>query len=148
MNRYAVAIILQAELRAWRNRITKGNPVRVVGLALFALFAGIVFGGSLFGIAFAAGEALPSARDATVAGGGERHGRGAVPRVEPHHPAVLHRDQAPPGLLEPGLDPAASRLAAVGVARPCVERSDQRGCRTGPRVDRPHFRPRGRPVVV
>src|SRR5438132_508160 len=68
MNRYAVAIILRAELRAWRNRITKGNPVRVVGLALFALFAGIVFGGSLFGIAFAAGEALPSARDAILAG--------------------------------------------------------------------------------
>ncbi len=68
MNRYAVAIILRAELSAWRNRITKGNPVRVVGLALFAFFAGIVFAGSLFGIAFAAGGALPSARDAILAG--------------------------------------------------------------------------------
>ncbi|TMC85839.1 MAG: hypothetical protein E6J06_02570 [Chloroflexi bacterium] len=68
MSRSAVEIILRAELRAWRNRITKGNTVRVVGLALFVFLAAIVFGGSLFGIAFAAGEALPSARDAILAG--------------------------------------------------------------------------------
>jgi len=68
MSRYAVAVILRAELRAWRNRITRGNSLRIVALVLLGFFGGVVFGGSLFGVAFAAGEALPSARDAILAG--------------------------------------------------------------------------------
>ncbi len=68
MNRSAVEIILRAELRAWRNRIAKANPIRIVGLALFAVFTGIVFGGVLFALAAAAGHLLPSARDAMLAG--------------------------------------------------------------------------------
>ncbi|OLB90404.1 MAG: hypothetical protein AUI15_24935 [Actinobacteria bacterium 13_2_20CM_2_66_6] len=68
MSRSAVAIIIRAELRAWRNRLARGNAARIVGIALVVLFGGIVFGGSLFGIAFAAGGALPSARDAILAG--------------------------------------------------------------------------------
>src|SRR5437016_12260821 len=68
MSRSAVAIIIRAEIRAWRNRIARGNAARIVGIALVVLFGGIVFGGSLFGIAFAAGGALPSARDAILAG--------------------------------------------------------------------------------
>ncbi len=68
MNGSAVAIILRAELRAWRNRISRGNPLRVVGLGIFAFFVALVFGGSLFGVAFAAGGALPSARDTILAG--------------------------------------------------------------------------------
>jgi ABC-2 type transport system permease protein len=68
VSRYAVAVILRAELRAWRNRITRGNSVRIVALVLVGFFGGVVFGGSLFGVAFAAGAALPSARDAILAG--------------------------------------------------------------------------------
>ena len=68
MNRSAVEIILRAELRAWRNRIAKANPLRIVGLALFAVFTGIVFGGVLFALAAAAGHLLPTARDAMLAG--------------------------------------------------------------------------------
>jgi len=68
VNRSAVEIILRAELRAWRNRIAKANPIRIVGLALFAVFTGIVFGGVLFALAAAAGHLLPTARDAMLAG--------------------------------------------------------------------------------
>ena len=68
MNRSAVEVILRAEWRAWRNRIAKANPLRIVGLALFALFTGIVFGGVLFVLAAAAGHLLPTARDAMLAG--------------------------------------------------------------------------------
>src|SRR2546423_3003197 len=68
MRRLAVGIIVRADLRAWRNRITRGNSLRVVGLALIGLLGAIVFGGSLFGLAFAAGSTLPAARDAILAG--------------------------------------------------------------------------------
>lgn len=68
MNRSPVGIILRAEARAWRNRITKSNPLRVVGLAIFGLLTGTVFGGFLFAIAAIAGHLLPAAREAMLAG--------------------------------------------------------------------------------
>jgi len=68
VSRSAVGIILRAEWRAWRNRIAKANPLRVVGLVVFALLGGTVFGGFLFALAAAAGHLLPSARDAMLSG--------------------------------------------------------------------------------
>ncbi|HEV2140136.1 MAG TPA: hypothetical protein VGT01_03010 [Candidatus Dormibacteraeota bacterium] len=66
--RSALAVIVRAELRAWRNRVSRSNPARVVGLAIFGLLAATVIGGSLFAVAVAAGHLLPSARDAILAG--------------------------------------------------------------------------------
>ena len=68
MNRATIAIILRAELQAWRNRIRTGNRARVVGLGILGSVAALVFGGSLFGVADAAAQFLPSARDAILAG--------------------------------------------------------------------------------
>lgn len=63
----AVSIIVRAEIRAWRNRLL-GNSGRAVGLAILLALGGLVVGGSLFGVAFAVGSFLPSAREAVLAG--------------------------------------------------------------------------------
>ena len=68
MNRSAVAVILGAELLAFRNRLTKGRPGRLV-LILILLFAGaIVFGGFVFSAGLAGAQFLPQARDSMLAG--------------------------------------------------------------------------------
>ncbi|HSS61924.1 MAG TPA: hypothetical protein VLK30_10760 [Candidatus Limnocylindrales bacterium] len=68
MNRSTVAIILGAELRAWRNRISRGNRARIVGVAIFGSGAAFILGGTLFAVAFATGHSLPSARDPVLDG--------------------------------------------------------------------------------
>lgn len=68
MNRSAVAIILGAELHAWRNRLFKANAGRTAVLGLFILVGGFVVGGAVFGLAAAASGFLPYARDPMLAG--------------------------------------------------------------------------------
>ncbi len=68
MNRSAVAIILGAELRAWRNRLFKQRPGRTVLLVIFLLVAGNVFVGAAFAVGVAAAQFLAGARDALLAG--------------------------------------------------------------------------------
>ncbi len=63
----AVTVVIRAEMRAWRNR-ARASPGRVVGLALLIGVGTLILGGTLFGVAFAAGGALPSARDSILAG--------------------------------------------------------------------------------
>lgn len=67
MTRSAVAIILRAEVRAWRNRIA-GNAARAVGVAVIGGLSALVIGGSLFALAFFAGQLLPASRDAMLSG--------------------------------------------------------------------------------
>lgn len=68
MNRSPVAIILGAELRAWRNRLVKSNAGRTALLGLFVLVGGFVVGGAVFGVAAAASQLLPYARDPMLVG--------------------------------------------------------------------------------
>ena len=67
MTRSAVAIILRAEVRAWRNRIA-GNAARTAGIAVLGGLSALVIGGSLFALAFFAGRLLPASRDAMLSG--------------------------------------------------------------------------------
>lgn len=68
MNRYAVSIILAAELRAWWNRLTKTRPGRAVTLAIVVSLATLIFGGFVFSGGIAAAQFLPEARDSMLAG--------------------------------------------------------------------------------
>lgn len=68
MNRSSVAIILHAELLAWRNRLFKAGAGRSAALGLFLLLGGIVVGGTVLGGADAASQFLPSARDPMLVG--------------------------------------------------------------------------------
>ena len=63
----AVAIILRTELRAWRNRLTS-NSGRALGLAILIALGCLFIGVTLFGVAFAAGSVLPSARESILTG--------------------------------------------------------------------------------
>jgi hypothetical protein len=65
----AAAIILGAELRAWRNRLLKRSAVRLALLALFLVIAAVFIGGGAFAVGATAGQYLPAARDAILAGG-------------------------------------------------------------------------------
>lgn len=68
MSRSPVAIILGAELLAWRNRLLKGDTRRTALLGLVVLVGGIVVGGGVFGLAAAASAYLPYARDPMLVG--------------------------------------------------------------------------------
>jgi hypothetical protein len=65
----ATAIILGAELRAWRHRLLKRSAVRLALLALFLVIAAVFIGGGAFAVGATAGQYLPAARDAILAGG-------------------------------------------------------------------------------
>jgi hypothetical protein len=65
----ATAIILGAELRAWRHRLLKRSAVRLALLALFLVIAAVFIGGGAFAVGATAGKYLPAARDAILAGG-------------------------------------------------------------------------------
>jgi len=67
--RTATDIIIRAELRGWRNRLTKRGPVRLVLLALFILVASLTIGGSVFSLGVASAHFLPTTRDPLLAGG-------------------------------------------------------------------------------
>ena len=69
MSRSATTIILGAELRAWRHRLLKRSPVRLVLLALFLAAAIVFIGGGAFAVGATAGQFLPAARDSILAGG-------------------------------------------------------------------------------
>lgn len=69
MNRFAVSVILGAELRAWWNRLTKGRPGRTAVLAVALSVMTITFGGFVFSGGIAAAHFLPEARDTMLAGG-------------------------------------------------------------------------------
>ena len=62
-------IILSAELLAFRHRLFKRNPARLVLLVLALLVAAVFIGGGAFGLGVTAGQYLPAARDALLAGG-------------------------------------------------------------------------------
>jgi ABC-2 type transport system permease protein len=62
-------IILGAELRAFRHRLLKRNPVRLALLVVALLLATVFIGGGAFSLGVAAGQYLPAARDALLAGG-------------------------------------------------------------------------------
>ena len=68
MNRSPVAVILGAELLAWRNRLTKGRVGRTVALSVILVIAGAIFGGIVFSGGIAAAQFLPEARDSMLAG--------------------------------------------------------------------------------
>lgn len=68
MSRSAVSIILGAELLAWRNRVVKGHSSRAIALTLALALGAIVLGGTVFGLAGAAAQFLPYARDPMLAG--------------------------------------------------------------------------------
>ena len=69
MSRSATAIILGAELRAWRHRLLTRSPVRLVLLALFLVVAVVFIGGGAFAVGATAGQYLPAARDSILTGG-------------------------------------------------------------------------------
>lgn len=68
MARSAVAIILGAELRAWGNRLSKGNSGRTVLVAIFLAVGAVVLGGTMFALAVAASGFVPYARDPMLVG--------------------------------------------------------------------------------
>ncbi len=68
MNRSPVAVILGAELRAWRNRILKSPSPRSALIAFVLLIGALVVGGSVFALADGAAQILPTARDAMLVG--------------------------------------------------------------------------------
>jgi len=61
--------ILTAEVLALRHRLLKRKPARLVGLVIFLAAAGVFVGGGAFTVGATAGQFLPSARDAMLAGG-------------------------------------------------------------------------------
>jgi hypothetical protein len=63
------AIILSAELRAWRHRLLKRSAVRLALLALFLVIAAVFIGGGAFAVGATAGQYLPEARESILAGG-------------------------------------------------------------------------------
>jgi hypothetical protein len=65
----ATRIILGAELRAFRHRLLKRNPGRLVLLVVALLLAAVFIGGGAFSLGVTAGRYLPVARDALLAGG-------------------------------------------------------------------------------
>jgi Putative ATP-binding cassette len=65
----ALPVIVRAELRAARNRLTKRNPARLVILAITLLVAGAFLGGGAFAIGATAGHFLPLALDALLGAG-------------------------------------------------------------------------------
>jgi len=65
----ATRIILGAELLAFRHRLLKRNLGRLALLIVALLLAVVFIGGGAFSIGAAAGQYLPSARDALLAGG-------------------------------------------------------------------------------
>ncbi|MFI5283216.1 MAG: hypothetical protein ACHQ0J_08825 [Candidatus Dormibacterales bacterium] len=65
----ASVIILQAELRGWRHRLSSRSSARAILLTIFLALAAIVFGGSAFSVGAASSHFLPSVRDALLAGG-------------------------------------------------------------------------------
>jgi hypothetical protein len=69
VSRSATGIILGAELRAWRHRLLKRSPVRLVLLLLFLAAAVVFIGGGAFAVGATAGQYLPAARDAILSGG-------------------------------------------------------------------------------
>ncbi len=69
MSRSATAVILGAELRAWRHRLLKRGAVRLALLALFLAVAVVFIGGGAFAVGATAGQFLPAARDSILAGG-------------------------------------------------------------------------------
>ena len=69
MSRSATAIILSAELRAWRHRLLKRSALRLALLALFLVIAAVFIGGGAFAVGATAGQYLPEARESILAGG-------------------------------------------------------------------------------
>jgi hypothetical protein len=65
----ALPVIVRAELRAARNRLTKRNPARLVALAITLLVAGAFLGGGAFAIGATAGHFLLLALDALLGAG-------------------------------------------------------------------------------
>lgn len=63
-----VAVILRAELRAWRNRLLKSGSSRAVLLTLLLLGGAVVVGGTVFALADGASQLLPYARDSMLVG--------------------------------------------------------------------------------
>ncbi len=68
MNRSPVAIILRAELLAWRNRLFKAGAGRSAAVGVLLLLGGTVVGGTVLGAADAASQFLPYARDPMLVG--------------------------------------------------------------------------------
>ena len=66
MNRSPAAIILRAELLAWRNRVFKAGAGRLVALSLLLLVGATVVGGTVLAGADAASQFLPYARDSML----------------------------------------------------------------------------------
>jgi hypothetical protein len=69
LTRSATAIILAADLRAWRHRLLKRSAARLIILALFLVFAAVFIGGGVFAAGVTAGQYLPGGRDTLLAGG-------------------------------------------------------------------------------
>jgi hypothetical protein len=69
VRRSATRIILRAELQAWRHRLLKRSPVRLVLLALLLLIGIVFIGGGIFALGVTAGQYLPDSRDTLLAGG-------------------------------------------------------------------------------
>lgn len=68
MTHSAALIILRAELLAWRNRMFKAGSGRSVAVAVVLSLGAVVVGGTVFGLAAAASEFLPYARDPMLVG--------------------------------------------------------------------------------
>ena len=64
----AVRVILGAELRAFRNRLFKRGPARVVIVAVLLVIGTLVFGGGIFAATAAVGHFAPAAIDPLLAG--------------------------------------------------------------------------------
>jgi ABC-2 type transport system permease protein len=69
VSRSATAIILGAELHAWRHRLLKRSAVQLVLLTVFLGIAAVFIGGGAFAVGATAGQYLPAARDSILAGG-------------------------------------------------------------------------------
>jgi hypothetical protein len=69
VRRSATWTILTAEVLGLRHRLMKRKPARLLGLVIFLAAAGVFIGGGAFTVGATAGEFLPGARDAMLAGG-------------------------------------------------------------------------------
>lgn len=66
MSRTTIGVILGAELRAWRNRLTRGQSRRATVLAVFLAIGAFIVGATFFSLSAAASDFLPPARDAML----------------------------------------------------------------------------------
>ncbi len=61
-------VILRAEMRAWRNRLLKAEPLRLAALVVLLLLGGMLFGGGALGAGIGLSAFVPAARGPALEG--------------------------------------------------------------------------------